>query len=193
LEAFEDPALATPQARPIWTADRDPYVVSACVNDLFPDRGDAIDLLRLRHLLSIAVDERAEHLLFSDGTRFVRIDVTGGTLIGSPCSLRFDVHGVLAARKTIVGIRRVLSLVTNAELPVEGSPSIGNQQRILELRTADALASGASHAEIARVLFGVDPAGGWRGDFEPFRTRVQRLARRARLRRQDPLRGWFEK
>lgn len=64
---------------------------------------------------------------------------------------------------------------------------------ILELRISDAMAVGANQQDIARVIFGALISDRrWRRDSGPYRQRVQRLVRSARLRLAAPLDShWF--
>ena len=196
LERFEDPDLAIPVARPVWTAAIDPTVLMATVADPLATSEERVDLRILSPLVGIAIDEReVEHLLLSDGSRSVRIDVVEGTLIGCPASLRYALEGISRLRlpmATLVRLKRLLERGTFAE------PSVTAAQRhsrwIMELRVADALVCGATHQEIARTLFGGAIADArWRLLNPAYRQRVQRLAEGARGNLDRPLHArWFK-
>src|SRR3546814_12479779 len=61
---------------------------------------------------------------------------------------------------------------------------------VLELRTADAIATGATQHEIAQAFFGSAVASErWRKESSPYRSRVQRLVKAAQRRLADPFCG----
>lgn len=78
LHRFEDPDRAAPEARPVWRADRYRHVLSArAAPPVAP--GDALDLARLSCRATLVRGAAgAEHMLFSDGLRTVRLDLVGG-------------------------------------------------------------------------------------------------------------------
>ena len=195
LERYENPAFAVPQARPVWSAIFDPTVIIATIEDIFADRAELINLCQLAPFVSLAIgDDDVEHLLFSDGYHFIRIDLTGGSLIGCPSSLRYKLRGIAGIRGPLPALQRLVSLVERGCIPKDREGISNRSKRwILELRVADALASGVSQQEIARVLFGsVITPNRWRADSSAYRQRVQRLVRGARERIKRPLdRVWF--
>jgi hypothetical protein len=135
-----------------------------------------------------------EHLLFSDGFRFIRIDLAEGSLIGCPSSLRYKLRGIAGIRRPLPALQRLVSLIERGRIPRDRDSVSNRRERwILELRVADALASGATQQEIASVLFGsLVTSHRWRAESSAYRQRVQRLARGARARLRQPLdRGWF--
>ncbi|PXA88108.1 hypothetical protein DMC47_30625 [Nostoc sp. 3335mG] len=156
---------------------------------------DQVDLLDLHHLLTLFVDEvDNEHLLLSDGLRFLRIDVVEGTLIGCPAVLAYLIEGIDRMRGPMRSIERLLGLKQTGRLsPLRSRPSVMAQRWITELRVADALSSGADQQEIARTFYGDNIlAERWRSTSTSYRTRIQRLVRSARSRLAAPLAYWFE-
>jgi Uncharacterized conserved protein (DUF2285) len=195
LERYEDPERAAPRARPVWSASLDPTVIRATIDDIFADRADVINLRQLAPFVSLAVgQDDVEHLLFSDGCRFIRIDLAEGSLIGCPSSLRYKLRGIAGIRRPLPALQRLVCLIERGRIPRDRDSVSNRRERwILELRVADALASGATQQEIAGVLFGpvVTPRR-WRAECSAYRQRVQRLARGARARLRQPLdRRWF--
>lgn len=166
-------------------------MVKARIDDPYAAVEDQIDILRLRHLTSVFLSDGAEHWLFSDGRGFVRLDIKDGTLIGYPSSLAYEISGLRTAGKALKATRRFIDVALTAEVSSEAASASRNKQSILELRVCDALASGASHADIARGLFAVGEGDQWRRGDDAVRTRVQRLVRRVRKRLLNPLDGWF--
>ncbi len=195
LERFEDPALPVPFARPIWSADIDPSVIRATVVDPYAPPSDRVDLWRLLPLVSVAIDDdQVEHLLLSDGTQALRIDVVGGTLIGNPAALRYGLYGLTALQGPLAALSRLIAVVTRGGFkPVPSSRSNIRDRWILELRVADALLAGATPQQIARGLFGdAIAASRWRTQNPSYRQRISRLVKAARFNlSSSPNRKWF--
>ncbi len=184
LERFEDPNLPVPVARPIWTSTSDPHVLHASIFDLFPPPEDRIDLRMLAPLITVAVDEtHTEHLLFSDGRRSLRLDILEGSLIGCPCSLRYELHGFGSTKPTLSALKQLTYIVGTGTIAANGSTQAHRERWVLELRTADALAKHANQQDIARTFFGdIIGSSKWRQGSLSARARVQRLVKVARLK-----------
>jgi hypothetical protein len=173
----------------------DPGVIVAKVQRFHATPGDRLDLLDLHHLLTLFVDEvDNEHLLLSDGLRFLRIDVIVGTLIGCPAVLAYLIEGIDRMRVPLRSFERLLALKDGGKLlPFRSRPSAMAKHWIMELRVADALNGGADQQEIARAIYGKNiSAERWRTASAAYRTRVQRLVRNVRARFSNPVACWFE-
>lgn len=196
LVAFADPHLSAPDARPIWALQTDPQVLDTSVAAHTGKADDAFDLLALANFVSVEIcDDETEHWLLSDGRWTVRIDIHDGTLLGGPLLLDHHLQGMVSAERKIQALRQLIALSRHGEMPVGLHPREMRAPRwILELRTADAVAIGASHQEMARTFFGASIAEArWRLESASYRLRVQRLARAARRNLEAPLRGpWFD-
>ncbi|WP_454882586.1 DNA -binding domain-containing protein [Sphingomonas oryzagri] len=194
LETFEDPALPTPDARPVWRAEIDGSVVIAEVRAGSADALDEIDLLEWRPFVSIVIDvNQDEHILLWDGARSLRIDIIGGTLIGCPALPVYRVEGLSKARLRARALDELITLKTTGRFGKLAPSSRILSRWILELRAADALRANASQHEIAQHFFGASvPERNWRSASASFRLRTQRLVRQARKRLDRPLdRKWF--
>jgi hypothetical protein len=194
LERLEDPALPTPDARPLWRAGIDQGVILAEVRTYGVDALDQIDLLEWRDLVSIAIDvNKDEHILLWDGVRSLRIDIVGGTLIGCPALLTYQIEGLSRGRMSLRSLDELITLKTTGRFKkLPPSNRILNRW-ILELRIADALRTHASQQEMARRLFGASVSErNWRSASASYRLRTQRLVRQAKKRLDRPLdRSWF--
>lgn len=194
LVVLAPPALTAPEAKPIWRAARDPHVLRAQVSSAAAPPPELFDIRLLASGADIGFDgDDAEHWRIDVAGHAVRIDVHGGTLLGGPTLLQFELLGLAAIRPKLAPLDRLVrgAITLRPEL---APPHEARAARwIDELRTADALADGASQHEIARALFDrCVPASGWRADGESYRLRVQRLVRAARARLRNPLdRTWF--
>lgn len=195
LLAYENPDRPTPEARPIWTGERDPRVIDSTPA---PDRSGADDLFDIRalaDLVSVEVDDAGtEHWLLSDGLWSVRLALHDGTLLAGPVLLEHRLVGLEAAAPKIQVLKQLIALARSGDLPAVLRPhEVRTPRWILELRTADGLAAGASQQELARAFFGsVISDRNWRTLSASYRLRVQRLVRTARRRLADPLTGpWF--
>lgn len=182
LHSFEDPALAAPDARPVWTAAIHPFVLEAEAEPA-PLSPDSFELARLASLATIVGGSEArQHLLLSDGLRTVRVDVSGGSLSRGPARLRYRIGGIASAEAPLLTLRRLLALCrTGRFAPSLHRPEPRARRWVLMLRAADALAAGATQREIAAVLLSRragEPR--WRSETPSIRTQVQRLVAGAR-------------
>lgn len=154
-----------------------------------------LDIRRLSDFVSVEIDEQdVEHWLLTDGQWVVRLDLHDGTLLGGPVLLQHRMLGFSSAEPKIATLRQLGALASLGQVPVALRPREARAPRwVLELRTADALLSGASYQEMARAFYGsLIASERWRTDNSSFRLRVQRLARVARRHLDDPLGGpWF--
>ncbi|ALJ11958.1 hypothetical protein [Sphingopyxis macrogoltabida] len=93
---LEDPDLATPYARPIWTPALDPRVLrSTAADDQSASSANLLDIRNFAEFVSVAVDEtNAEHWLLSDGHWVIRLDLHDGTLLGGPLFLDYQIGGL---------------------------------------------------------------------------------------------------
>lgn len=194
LEQFEDPTIAAPDAKPVWTAQIDPAVIPAIVVAADPNIDHHIDLLLCRHLIRIAIDaSHDEHVLLSDGRRSIRLDIVGGTLLGCPARLSFLLDTKDRMRSQLRALEDLRKMAVTGTLGGSSPPTPVRERWITELRVADALRSQASHFDIARCLFGsMVSERRWRSASAPYRMRVQRITRQVRKRLLYPLdRTWF--
>lgn len=195
LLAYENPARATPDARPIWTRDTDPQVIGSTPIQHRACAGDLFDVRQVANHVSVVVDECAgEHWLLSDGHWMVRLDIQDGTLLGGPVILAHHLTGFESAVSKFTAVRQLGALARFQDLPASLRPREVRAPRwVLELRTADALAAGASQQEMARHFFGTAIcASRWRLENASYRSRIRRLVRLARTYLDDPFHGpWF--
>lgn len=179
----EQPEAEAPDARIIWRADIDPGTLSALAVPIDAGHPDAVDAAALAPWLTIARDASGEHAVLSDGWRHIRIDIARGSLAaGDPVMLHYDLYGVASANAKILPLRRFLNLCRHRRFAVELYPRDRRVERwILALRVHDALAAGASHRDIAHVLFDADlETLTSRGSSDFVRSRVRRLVTEAR-------------
>lgn len=182
LVAFEDPDLAAPAARPVWTAEADASVLTALACECSSGR-DTLDLERFGAMSTIvAISDRREHLLISDGLRLIRLDVLAGTLTQGPAELRYLLSGLGSAEKPLLTLRRFLALARTGRFSRSLHPREPRARRwALILRVHDALRAEADQREIARVLLSRDAGEPrWRSQAPSLRSRAQRLVREAR-------------
>lgn len=167
----------------IWCAQFDPgalqvEAIPAPTGDI-----DAIDPAWLGPWLSLVPGERGhEHAVISDGLRRIRLDVVAGSLTQGPVVLHYRLAGTHSLAPRLLPLRRLLALCTHRRFVSSLFPPDPRIARWIEtLRVRDAIAEGASVAEIAAVLFGAervvqDEARG----SDSLRSRVRRLSREAR-------------
>jgi hypothetical protein len=181
LHAFELAHRAVPDARPVWTAAADPFVLRAEAGA--PTGREDFDLAGLAgwSTLVTALDGR-QHLLISDGFRAVRIDMLAGSLARGPAGIRYHLAGLRSAECSVLTLRRFLALWRSGAFRRSLHPRESRARRwILMLRACDAIAAGATQREIASALLSAEARQPrWRGEAPSLRSRAQRLVRSAR-------------
>jgi hypothetical protein len=164
----------------VWRADWDPAVVAVEASPADGCDPDAVDFMRLPcPALLLRGTTGAEHLLIGDRKNNIRLDVVIGTVRAGPVHLR---HVLVLAKEVepkLLTIRRLAALIRLGRFPRGLFPPARQARKwMMALRALDARRAGASHREIATVLFG-DAAvtADWNGRSEYLRCRVQRLIR----------------
>ena len=181
LEAFEDPDLPAPAARPLWSREAHAGVLLAvAVGRASP--ADAFDLSSLAGLATIVRSADTEHVLLSDGLRTIRIDILGDSAAAGPVELRYLLAGVASVAKPVLTLQRLLVLSRTGRFGrVLHRPEPRARRWLLMLRAVDALAAGADQREIAACLLSRSADGPrWRTEAPSLRSQVQRLVRGAR-------------
>lgn len=142
---------------------------------------DAFDLSTIGATAHVLCSTDGEKLLLGDGPRRVRLDVRTGTLLDGPVRFHYRIDGFVDLGHKLLTLRRLTGLRRLGHLPATlFAPDRCAERWIALLRTADALAEGASHREIAEGLFGPGKVRvDWRSRSDYLRLRVQRLARNA--------------
>jgi hypothetical protein len=181
LHRLVDPALAAPEARPMWTAQATRHVVRCHALADCRD-GEALDFAKLAGLATVECGTRGEHLLISNGIRAVRLDVMSGTVMRGPVMLRYEISGITSAGAQLFALRRFLAVVKSGSFSAMlHRPERRAWRWIRELRAFDALAKGATQREIATGLIACQSGeAGWRVQSPSLRLQSQRLVRRAR-------------
>ena len=179
LHRFEDPGLAAPEARPIWTASTMPAVIRAEAESC-QSGTEGFSLDGLASLASVATSSFAEHVLLTDGLSLVRIDVTGAAPSSGPVMLRYRLEGIVAARAAIPPLLAFLRVARKKAFQ-QRSPALSARRQILLLRAWDGLVAGASPRQIAASLLSPEAAENrWRVNHSSLRSRAQRLCKGAR-------------
>jgi hypothetical protein len=184
LHRFENPLLGAPLARPMWSNE-----LYDAVLGMLPDPGTTLsaDLIGLGPLVTRCETTRMRggsgtSLLISDGWRSIRMDLAPGTAWPGCVAVRFLVAGPPRLAAQLQALRRLESLLRTGRFgAVLHRPETRACRHVLLLRTADALAAGASQREIVECL--IDPAArgaNWRHERPELRLRGQRLVRDAR-------------
>lgn len=181
LHAFEDPDLAAPEARPVWTAVAHPWVVRASARSC-SEQQDVLDLERLGTFARIVTSSEADRLLLSDGYRSIRLDVNGDGIGRSLVHLCYELAGIQALERPLLILRRLRALAISGRFRASLHPKFGRAQRLVQLlRAHDALRAGANQAEIAKVLLRPSlELSRWRIHSPSIRSRAQRLVGAAR-------------
>ena len=181
LATFADPNVAVPDARPIWRAQVNPWVLEASARPGETDP-DSFDRALLENLALDVIDQGVEQLLLSDGRHSLRLDLTGARTTDGPVRLTFLLSGLRSLARPLTTLARLRSLVISRRLtPAQLSADQRARRMVQVLRAADGLAAGASQADLAEILL-VLPEGrkGWRVSAPSVRSQAQRLVRAVR-------------
>lgn len=182
-----------PQARILWRSPRDPAVLQVIAMPVEADGPDAFDLAPLARWATVAIGENGrEHVVLSDGWRRIRFDVVQGSILGErPVKFRYLLSGIARAGPQLTTLNRLLALVRNGYFPKRYFPvDRAMARRVEALRTADALAAGASQREMAIALFGEQLVREeWNGRSDFLKSRVRRRIAEARRMSNG---GWRE-
>lgn len=181
LIAFEPPQLTVPAARPFWQSRIHPFVLNvvqasrAAADDLF-------DPASLGGLSLVMSGSGRDHLLISDGFGMVRLEGPRGIFSNGPTRLCFMIEGVGSAKAPLLALQRFIAVARSgrfSRLQHQREPKA--QRWVLLLRTADALAGGASQRHLAEALLSRSASqSDWRSRDPPLRSQAQRLVRSAR-------------
>ena len=147
------------------------------------DDEDRLELDRLNGLVTLLVDPSGtEHLLLSDGSNTVRVDIVSGTLRAGRAFLRYQLEGLRQVEEPLLVLRQLLVLTRTGRFSSMLDPRERRAERwILLLRTYDALVAGATQRDIAEGMFRLDRTESrWRVKAPSVRSRVQRLVRETR-------------
>jgi hypothetical protein len=176
LHAFEDPRLPAHIARPVWTAAGHSWVLAARAWQTSEAAKDS-EFEQLSHLIKIIRSPKGEHVLFSDGAKSIRLDVTGCSLIGPGVRLSFELAGVRKLDHQLIILRRLQSLFVRGTFSSTLNPPICRARRLIAmLRAFDAVRSGATQAEIASVILRPKlELHRWRVHSPSLRSQAQRL------------------
>ncbi|HZV09442.1 MAG TPA: DUF2285 domain-containing protein [Novosphingobium sp.] len=157
-------------------------------------REDLFDLSPLLPLATCHRDARGrEHWLFSDGWHHIRLDLVAGTLTAAPVELHYRLVGLLCAEPPLRALDRLIGMVRGGRLLASQFPAEQRASRWAQiLRVHDALVAGATHRQIADVLFDLHDVRRWRITAPSWRNRVQRLTEAARRAASVDPRLWLQ-
>lgn len=126
---------------------------------------------------------KGEHVLIADGPRCIRIEVYKGTLLAGPVQLDFLIAGDDGVESRILSLRRLAALRRLGRFPRTLFPREQRARRWARaLQAWDGRKLGASHRDIACVLFGGKAVQrDWDGTSDFQRTQVKRLLKTANM------------
>lgn len=165
-----------------WHRDACSSVINVVAEppDWTTKRDDLFDLAAVRDIATIVrPPQGGEHLLLTDGSRHLQLQVTKGSVLEGPVRFRCTLNGMRDIEQKVLALRRLCLCHRLGRLPRSLYPPEPQAGRWIDkLRTVDAIAAGASHREIAAVLFGERrTAAEWSRASDYLRLRVQRLVR----------------
>jgi hypothetical protein len=192
LVRLEDPALGVPAARPMWTDAVDRAVLLG--DGLTATGADQLDFSRLCPFATvIPAGKGRRHILFSDGLRSIRLDLSGSVPLSTPMALTWHIPGVNTAGARLTALAQFFALARRGRFSRHLHPPERRAARwIAMLRVHDALGVGATTREIVTEMFEVETGGThWRTVAGAWRLRAQRLAAGARSRLAMGPAGWL--
>ncbi|MDR6623871.1 DNA -binding domain-containing protein [Caulobacter segnis] len=170
-----DPAPAV-----LWRPD--PSAAAVSVSAAPADTGHALDIAACDLPILVArIEDGDQQVLVCDGPRRLRLAVIEGDILGGPVTCRLALPLPGGASAALEGLRGLVALRDTGRLPAAAPREPARAGRWLEsLRAHDARRAGASHREIATLLFGEERVReDWAGRSDYMRMRVQRLLRTA--------------
>lgn len=167
-----------------WRAAHHPpvLVVRAHPSDANKAGSALFDLARLPYpAVVLQVPGRGEYVLIAEGSRCIRMKICSGTVLSGPVSLEFLVAGDHAFEVRILSLRRLAAFHRLGRFPRSLFPPERRARRWARaLQAWDGRKAGASHREIASVLYGHKAVRhDWYGPSDYQRTHVRRLLQTA--------------
>lgn len=195
---FVDPDLAAPAVPVVWTRDSGVRVVAARAQASRVARAGDLDLVSPSPVVHICVDPAGNQYIVLSGPGLqVQLVITGVLVTSMPVTLAFETIGVsnLPHAQSAFGVLTQL-LVKQALSERDDRPGPVERRELRDALIAlDGKAFGASHREIAQVIYGTERVETEWGDTDsPLRQKIKRdLARGRRLMNgsyRDLLRRW---
>lgn len=160
-----------------WRSDVNPAVLPVKALPVVLDDDDAFDVRNLLHpVIALRSGDGIEHVLLCDGIRRVQLEVRQGTLLDGPVRLAYELAGFDDVEPKLSALRQFLALQRLGRFPRSLYPPEKHAKRwTTALRALDGVKAGASHREIASVLWGADTVrDDWRSASDYLRSRVRR-------------------
>lgn len=164
----------------IWRAECDPAVLRVHAEPAAAEDHLLLDLTRLAcPVLVLRAASGVEHVMIGDATCQVRLDLMSGTILDGRVCIRCELISGSDIETKLLTVQRLIALMRLGRFPRRLAPLHRRARRwMMALQACDARRAGASHREIAAVLFGqamVD--ADWDSVSAYLRCRVQRLIR----------------
>ena len=178
----EDADQVADQARILWNAAIDDSVLSVHAMPAGPHE-QGFDLRAFAALATIVIDpDGTEHIVLSDGTRRLRIDVHSGSLLSGAVRLEVICNDIKRLDAAAAMLAQLASLSRHRRFMPSHFPQEKCTSRwIKALRVYDGLSAGASQRDIAIALYGARRvADEWQGDSDAMRAYIRRLIKTAR-------------
>ncbi len=155
-------------------------MVAHALHTSIKDEVDLFDISRFCASATLLItQDNYQHFLLGDQYRHLQIVIAEGTLLEGPVRLRFIISGMKRLKEQALALQRFHAFYRFGRFPNALYPVERRAPRWkMMLQAWDGRQAGASHREIAEVLYGHRiVAEDWSAGF--LRTRVQRLLRGA--------------
>ncbi|MCR6659745.1 MAG: DUF2285 domain-containing protein [Asticcacaulis sp.] len=178
--------------RIFWQSDVDPSVVIVDAEPIPSQHEDAFDIAHFYGQADVLTDSTGrEFLLLTDGARHIQLEIRSGSVVAGPVQLHYDIAGFVKMEAKVGTLLRLNALRRLGRIPNALCPQeTGARKWAKALQAYDGMVAGASHREIAAVIFSPKlVADEWNGRSDFLRLRVQRLLRYGR----DMVAGGYRK
>ncbi|HLG90344.1 MAG TPA: DUF2285 domain-containing protein [Alphaproteobacteria bacterium] len=174
--SFEPADRPANEATVFWRPDVNPAVLPVTASPARRD-DEAFDIHRLASpTVVLRMADGCEHVLLGDGLHRIQLEVRRGSLLDGPVRLSYELAGCDGIEPKLTALHRLLALQRLGHCPSSLYPPVQRAQRWrMALQALDASHAGASHREIASILWGDDVARTeWRSRSDYLRSRVRR-------------------
>lgn len=179
-----DPGLSARDARLLWTAARNPFVLAVTASRAAGGAANSFDLARLAMPTMAEMYDRREHILIGTAEASLRLDVIEGTLLEGPVALTYHIPGLADARTKLQTAARLFDACHKGRLvPAVRLSRDALQREMAQLAVWDLLMQGASLRDIGETIFGFQAVkDGWPHRQEHMKSAVRRLVAGAKAR-----------
>ncbi|MBU1210093.1 MAG: DUF2285 domain-containing protein [Alphaproteobacteria bacterium] len=183
---FANPAVPAPTSPVVWTGASGARIIEARAGRSNISATGDLDMAEPSAVVHIHIDPIGnQHVVLSSSRQRVQMVITGVLITCSPVTLAFESLGVRNLRRAASDFTVLTQLLVNhAPLAADDRPGLVERRELRDALIAlDGKARGASHRDIAKVIYGSERAViEWGDSDSSMRQKIKRhLARGRRL------------